>query len=195
MSNLFYKLEMEAFRKGITPRTQESREWFRRKAESLRRVNRDALMREEPIQQSTRFQPGAMTMFFYDPKTKDKLPYYDKFPLTIVVDSAPKGFYGLNLHYLPPALRAKFLDGLLDNLNNKYYDDKTRFAVSYNYLKRSSRMKYFQPCFKHYLTSNVKSKFAMVEAPEWEIAAFLPTAQFEKAGKNKVYADSRRMVR
>jgi hypothetical protein len=152
-------------------------------------------MREEPIQQSTRFQPGAMTMFFYDPKTKDKLPYYDKFPLTIVVDSAPKGFYGLNLHYLPPALRAKFLDGLLDNLNNKYYDDKTRFAVSYNYLKRSSRMKYFQPCFKHYLTSHVKSKFAMVEAPEWEIAAFLPTAQFEKAGKNKVYADSRRMVR
>lgn len=195
MSNLFYKLEMEAFRKGITPRTQESREWFRRKAENLRRVNRNALMREDPIKQTARFQPGAMTMFFYDPKTKDQLPYYDRFPLAVIVDEAPKGFYGLNLHYLPPTLRAKFLDGLLDNLNNNYYDEKTRFAVSYNYLKRASKMKYFQPCFKHYLTDHVKSKFAIVEAPEWEIAAFLPTAQFEKASKNKVYADSRRMVR
>lgn len=185
---------MEAFRKGITPRTQESREWFRRKAENLRRVNRDALMREDPIKRTSSFQPGAMTMFFYDPKTKDQLPYYDRFPLAIIVDEAPKGFYGLNLHYLPPTLRAKFLDGLLDNLNNKYYDEKTKFAVSYNYLKRASKMKYFKPCFKHYLTDHVKSKFAIVEAPEWEIATFLPIAQFEKAGKNKVYADSRRML-
>ena len=195
MSNLFHNLEMEAFRKGITPRTQESREWFRRKAENLRRVNRETLMNEEPVKKVAKFQPGAMTMFFYDPKTKKQLPYYDKFPLAIVVDSAPGGFYGLNLHYLPPTLRAKFLDGLLGNLNNKYYDERTNFAVSYSYLKKASKMRYFQPCFKHYLTSQVKSKFAIVEAPEWEIAAFLPTAQFEKASKNKVYADSRRMVK
>ena len=27
-SNLFQRLEIEAFRAGITPRTKESREWF-----------------------------------------------------------------------------------------------------------------------------------------------------------------------
>ena len=195
MSNLFYNLEMEAFRKGITPRTKESREWFRRKAQSLRRVNRNELMKNEPIELKARFQPGAMVMFFYDPKTKEQLPYYDSFPLAIVVDAADNGFYGLNLHYLPPMLRAKFLDGLLENTNNKYYDEKTRFAITYDYLKRSSRMKYFKPCFKHYLTSHVRSRFAMVAAPEWEIATFLPTADWQKAGANKVYADSRRMLR
>jgi hypothetical protein len=195
MSNLFQNLEMEAFRKGITPRTQESRDWFRKKAQSMRRVNRNQIMKEEPIELVGKFQPGAMAMFFYNPKTKDKLPYYDSFPLTIIVDSAPGGFYGLNLHYLPPILRAKFLDVLLDNTNNKAYDEKTRFAVNYNYLKKSARTKYFAPCFKHYLTDHVKSRFAIVPAPEWEIATFLPLADWQKASGNKVYVDSRRMLR
>lgn len=194
MSNLFQKLELEAFRKGITPRTQESRDWFRQKASALRRISREQLMREEPLERSNSFVPGAMVMFFYDPKTKDKLPYYDTFPLTIVVDAAEGGFYGLNLHYLPPVLRAKFLDGLLDKTNNKYYDERTNFALTYKYLKASSRMRYFKPCFKHYLSDHVKSRFSVVPAPEWEIATFLPTAQFKKASAQKVYADSRRMI-
>lgn len=194
MSNLFQNLEMEAFRKGITPRTRESRDWFRKKAQTLRRVRRSEVMNSEPIELKNRFMPGAMTMFFYQPKTRDKLPYYDAFPLTIIVDKAEGGFYGLNLHYLPPALRAKFLDGLLDNTNNKYYDEKTRFALTYNYLKKSARMKYFKPCFKHYLTDHVRSRFAVVPAPEWEIATFLPLADWRKAGATAVYRDSRGMI-
>ena len=43
---------------------------------------------------------GRMSMFFYDPKFKKELPYYDRFPLTILVEPAPGGFYGLNLNYL-----------------------------------------------------------------------------------------------
>jgi len=194
MSNLFQTLELEAFRKGITPRTRESREWFRRKANQLRRVNRNQLMNEEPIDLKSNFRPGAMMMFFYDPKTKEKLPYYDAFPLVIVVGPAEGGFYGLNLHYLPPLLRAKFLDGLMDNLTNKKFNDNTRFAVTYNYLKRASNMRYFKPCFKHYLSDHVRSRFAFVSAPEWEIAAFLPTADWQKSSSSAVYRDSRKMV-
>jgi hypothetical protein len=194
MSNLFQTLELEAFRKGINPRTQQSRDWFRQKARSLRRVNRNQLMKEDPIQLRSRFQPGAMAMFFYDPKTKDKLPYYDSFPLVIVVDAAEGGFYGLNLHYLPPTLRAKFLDGLMDRLTDKKFDEKTRFAVSYQYLKSATKLKYFKPCFKHYLTSNVRSRFAVVPAPEWEIATFLPTADWQKGSGRQVYKDSRNMI-
>lgn len=194
MSNLFQTLELEAFRKGITPRTKESRDWFRKKAQTLRRVNRNQLMRSEQLDLTARFAPGAMCMFFYDPKTKDKLPYYDKFPLAIVVDKAEGGFYGLNLHYLPPTLRAKFLDGLLDNLSDKRYDDNTKIAVSYQYLKKASSMKYFKPCFKHYLTDHVRSRFAVVPAPEWEIATFLPTADWQKGSASAVYRDSRGML-
>lgn len=194
MSNLFNKLELQAFRSGITPRTKESRDWFRRKALALRNVSRSALMKEEPVTLSNRSVVGSMYMFFYDPKHKDTLPYYDSFPLVIVIDKAKGGFLGLNLHYLPPILRAKFLDALLDITSNDKYDETTKFAMSYSLLKKSSKYKYFKPCIKHYLASNVRSRFAKVHAPEWEIAAFLPTADWQKAGKSTVYSNSRRMI-
>ena len=47
MSNLFQKLELEAFRAGITPRTAESREWLRKRIQRLTRINREQLMRED----------------------------------------------------------------------------------------------------------------------------------------------------
>ena len=193
MSNLFQKLEIEAFRKGITPRSKESMAWFRNKAQKLRPSRRD-LLRDESLTLKNRPRVGDMFMYFYDPKTKDTLPYYDRFPLTILVDRAPKGFYGLNLHYLPLDVRAKFLDALLDNLNNKRYDESTRFRLSYEMLKGASKLRAFRPCFKRYLSAHVRSRFAKVEAPEWEIATFLPTADFEKASSTEVYRDSRRKM-
>lgn len=194
MSNLFHTLELEAFRKGITPRTEQSREWFMTRAKQLNNINRNMLMKEEPVQIRNQTAIGNMYMFFYDAKHKDTLPYYDKFPLVIVIGPAKNGFLGLNLHYLPPVLRAKFLDALLDILNNKQYDESTRFTVSYNLLQRTAKMKYFKPCVKHYLKDHVKSRFSKVLAPEWEIATFLPTADWQGASASRVYKDSRRAI-
>ena len=192
MGNLFQKLELEAFRKGINPRTQESRDWFRKRVQRLTRVNRDQLMREPEVTRRATHSYGGMFMYFYDPKHKDKLPYYDRFPLTIPVEPAKGGFRGINLHYLPPILRAKFLDALLNITNNKKYDESTKFNLTYNLLNGSRNMRYFKPCFKHYLLNHVKSRFAEVPAPEWEIATFLPTAQWEKSTAGAIYSDSRK---
>jgi len=194
MTNIFQKLEYEAFRAGITPRSRESMDWFRRKAQSMGRVDRRQLMNQDPVELRNRGILGNMYMYFYDPKTKDTLPYYDSFPLTIVVGPAAGGFYGLNLHYLPPVLRARMLDGLMDITNNKSYDETTKFQIRYNMLQRTSKLKYFKPCFKHYLNEHVRSRFALVPAPEWEIATFLPTADFQKSSKATVYRDSRKMI-
>ena len=194
MSKLFQNLELAAFRKGITPRSKESREWFRKQASALGKVNRNQLMNEPEMKLTGKQIPGGMFMFFYDPKGKDKLPYYDSFPLTIIVDKAPGGFTGLNLHYLPMVLRAKFLDALMEITDDKKYDENTKFNLSYSMLKKASSMKYFKPCFKRYLTANVRSRFALVPAPEWEIATFLPTQDFQKSSASNVYSDSRRMI-
>lgn len=194
MSTLFQKLEYEAFRAGITPRTEQSREWFMNKVKDMKNINRNTLMKEEPIQLKNRQVIGSMFMFFYDPKHKETLPYYDSFPLVIVLKPAPGGFLGLNLHYLPPVLRAKFLDSILDVTNNKRYDESTKFNLTYKMLESASKYKYFKPCIKHYLTDHVRSRFAMVQAPEWEIATFLPTADFQKATTREVYRDSRAMI-
>ena len=193
MSNLFQKLEYEAFRAGITPRTKESRDWFRKKARAMR-VNRSQLMQEDEIQLRSRSATGAMFMFFYDPKHKKTLPYYDSFPLIIAVGGAEGGFIGWNVQYRRIAGRAKFLDGLMDTTNNKKYDESTKFAISYNMLKSASKLKYFKPCYKHYLTKHVRGRLALVPAPEWEIATFLPTADFQKASTSTIYGQSRSMI-
>jgi hypothetical protein len=196
MSNLFAKLEQEAFRAGITPRSRASIRWFKNKIGAMRSVNRQALMQEKEIQkmQADSSMIGSMFMYFYDPKLKLTLPYYDKFPLIIMVGPAAGGFYGLNLHYLPMTLRAKFLDTLMGMTNNKKYDTSTTFNVKYEFLQKAAGAKYFKPCFKHYLTKHVRGQVALVSAPEWEIATFLPTADFEKASQNTVWGDSRRII-
>ena len=194
MSNLFQKLEIEAFKKGIQPRTRESRDWFRRKVQRLTRVNRSSLMSSPELQKANQPAPGKMMMYFYDPKHKETLPYYDRFPLSIMVGPAPGGFFGLNLHYIPPVLRAKMLDSLLDVTNNTAYDETTKFNLSVRMLKSAAKFKYYEPCHKHYLLNHVKSRFAVVQPAEWEIATFLPTAQWEKASASRIYSDSRKVI-
>ena len=78
-----------------------------------------------------------------------------------MVGPAEGGFYGLNLHYLPPTLRAKFLDGLMDTMNNKKYDETTKFQINYSMLQRAAKLKYFKACYKHYLNNHVRSPFAI----------------------------------
>jgi|SRR5210317_181506 len=191
--SLFQKVEYEAFRAGITPRTRESRAWFRKKVQNMK-VNRRDLMNSEPVEKRARSVAGSMYMFFYDAKHRDTLPYWDGFPLIIAVGPAPKGFYGLNLHYLPIPLRAKFLDKLIEITNNNRYDETTKIEASYSLLKATSKFRYFKPCFKHYLTSQVEGKLAYIPPPEWEIATFLPMAQWQKGNQSQVYRDSRSMI-
>ena len=194
MSNIFNKMTTQAFRAGITPRSKESREWFLKKAQNMRSINREALMKEDPLKARSKQIIGGMYMFTYDPKHKETLPYYDIFPLVIVIGPAKGGFMGLNLHYLPPKLRLQFFANLMDIQGSKLSDD-AKFRLTYRMLRKSSNLRYFKPCLKHYLNSQVTSRFAEVPAPEWEIAVFLPTAQFRKRNSYKVHYDSRQMIR
>tara|TARA_B100000900_G_scaffold384591_1_gene373530 strand:- start:376 stop:966 length:591 start_codon:yes stop_codon:yes gene_type:complete len=196
MANLFQKLELEAFRAGITPRTQESRAWFRQKAQALTRINRRELMSSEEIKLVNKSNPliGSMNMFFYDPKHKETLPYYDRFPLVIISGPAPGGFYGMNLHYISPIMRAKFLDGLMEVTNNKKFDDSTRFRARYEMINKIKSLRFYKPCYKHYLFPHVKSRLARVAPTEWEIATFLPTADWAKSSARNVYRQSREMI-
>ena len=189
--SLFFQLEREAFRKGIKARSEEAMEWFRRRVKELGRMNPHDILKDPALERRQRFASGNMYMYWYDPKHKQTLPYYDTFPLSIMVSRAKDGFYGLNLHYLSPKVRARFLDELLLTLNNDRYDDSTKMKINYNLLKSVNKYREFKPCFKHYLTKHVDSKIVMVQPPEWEIAIFLPTERFNKKNKTHVWGESK----
>ena len=191
MASLFDKLEAEAFRKGLPNRSKEASDWFRTKLKSMNPINMHKMMKDDRLTKKQRPRVGDMFMYAYDPKHRKTLPYYDRFPLTIMVQKAPGGFYGLNLHYLPLKQRAIFLDRLSQIANNQKYDETTRMKLSYNLLKGAAKYKYFAPCFKHYLTEQIDSKIMKVEASEWGIAIFLPTENFAKKKKTFVWKESR----
>ena len=190
MASLFDKLESEAFRKGIQARTKEAEVWFAKNVKKLGKLGPNVL--KDDRLKKTSIRAGDMVMYTYDPKLKKTLPYYDTFPLAIIVGKAPGGFHALNLHYLPPKVRAIFLDKLNDVTNNQKFDDSTKFKITYKLLQSTKNYKYFAPCYKHYLTPNVTSSVMKVNAAEWNIAIFLQTANFKKASVGTVWADSKR---
>jgi len=191
VASLFDQLESEAFRKGITARSKEASVWFAKKAKELGPVGKKVLS-DSRLGDGGDTKSGDMVMYIYDPKLKKTLPYYDTFPLTIMVGPAPGGFFGINLHYLPPKIRAIFLDNLNDVASNQKFNKTTRFRITYNLLKATKGYKYFKPCFKHYLTEHVSSKIMKVDAAEWNIAIFLQTAAFKKKTESFIWTRSRR---
>ena len=134
---------------------------------------------------------GKLNMFFYDPKFKKKLPYYDTFPLVLPLETYSDGFLGVNLHYLPIPLRIKLLDRLVDYSNNTAFDESTRLVVNYSRLKK---IKLVQPTIHKYLAGHVKSQFRRIDADEFTVATLLPVQRFKKASSKEVWAESRGMI-
>lgn len=205
MAKIFDEILLKGIRSGQVPaRTDAAREWYREIAKENTRKNRNRtqgdklireLRRDDDRRQDERFMMGNMYLFNYDPKHKDTLPYYDMFPLIFPINKAKGGFLGINMHYLPPVLRAKLMDSLYETITNKNYDDTTKLNISYRILNGAAKYKEFAPTVKHYLTSHVRSRPAYIHPTEWDIALFLPTQKFVGASANKVYADSRKIIR
>ena len=130
---------------------------------------------------------GNMYLFSYDAKHKDKLPYFDRFPLSIVIGFKPAGILSLNLHYLPPRKRIILLNKLIQVSNIKEISPNSRLKLNYGIVKTASKL--YAPAVKYHLFSQLRSKFIKVEPEEWHETAMLPLANFN-VSNIKVYADS-----
>lgn len=149
----------------------------------------------ETYRQTTGFRMGRMYCFYYDPKGKDKLSYYDRFPMVLVLERYTDGFLGLNLHYLPFQYRIAFLGKLMKFAEMDDAGEIQRLRVTYDILTASKRLKEFKPCLKRYLTGHIQSKILAIQSNEWDIAAFLPIQQFKKASATKVWQESVEEIR
>jgi hypothetical protein len=150
----------------------------------------------KPLANTTaKFRIGSMYFFAYDPKGKNELDYYDKFPLVIPLESYSDGFLGLNLHYLPMKYRIYFMRKLMPRAILNDDNEIMRLRISYEMLDASRRYKEFRPCVKRYLYSHIRSRILAVEPEEWDIAMYLPVQQFKKATATKVWKESVEEIR
>lgn len=175
--------------------SKKSRAWFSQQVLILRgqRITPQKVLTSNANQLRQRISPGFLYMFSYDPKYKEELPYYDAFPLVFPYATAPGGFIGLNLHYLPYQMRITLLDRLMTFANNDKMDETTKIKYSWQLINGVSRYKLAQPCIKQYLNEHVRSPFRRIESNDWATAMMLPVEQFTKATREQVWTDSRRI--
>jgi hypothetical protein len=176
--------------------SRDSLKWFQEKMANIRGLSRDpAYIAKEQFRHDNRFKLGQLYCFFYDPKGKDDLPYYDKFPMVLALEKYNDGFLGLNLHYLPFKYRVAFLTKLLEYATYNANDEIKRLRVTYDILNGTKRFKEFRPCIKRYLHGHIRSKILTIQPNEWEVASLLPLQQFKGAKPQEVWQESIEEIR
>jgi len=181
----------------LTNAVKRSRGWFEKQVAAMAQQNitPNKVLKGEPSHLRSAIVPGNLYMYVYDPKTKDDLPYYDRFPLVFPFRKTQDGFYGLNMHYLPYHLRINLLDQLLVFKNNSRMDETTRIKYSWALIDGVSRFAPPKPCVKQYLSGHVRSQFRQIYSEDWATAMLLPVERFVGASKQQVWADSRKIIR
>jgi hypothetical protein len=161
----------------MADKQKDSIDWFKYKASSAAGYRKNIIGRQDRVRDDTVI--GKLYFFYYDPKHKDKLPIYDRFPLVFPIEGYSDGFLGLNLHYLYWGERKALLDQLMKYRSDSRMDERTRLKLSYQLLANTKKLRgRASTCIKRYLTSHVVGRFIEITPNEWEYALNLPVEIF-----------------
>jgi len=182
----------------LRERSIESLKYFQQRVRTLK-LSSENFYRQSDLTKAKRYLEGRMYTFFYDAKTKEKLPYWDRFPLVLILELRQDGFTGLNLHYLPPRYRVRLLYELykyviLDEEEEADEGMRMKIKMTYQLLTGISKLKMFRPCFKRYLTHRIDGRALEITPEYWDVMSMLPTAQWQKEGATTVYSESIRKI-
>ena len=187
----------------LTKLADEAIQWLREKYETLRNqltIGRSRMSKDpyRIISEGTRekeIQLGHMYFMNYDPKWKNTLKYYDRFPLVIPIEACQRGFIGMNFHYLPYDLREALMKKLITRINLKEDTQRSYIDITYNDVKPFVRYKEVKPTIHKYDITYSSGTFIHIAADEWNTAIHLPVEDFRKASKGHVWMDSRAMIK
>ena len=154
---------------------RKSVDWYRQNVATLSdRVTAAALMRSGKLNGIP--SRGRLNFFYYDPKYKQVLPLYDRFPLVLPLETIPGGFMGMNFHYIRPVQRISLLNNL-QRYASGGMKSTTRIDATYDGIKN---VRIARNTIKKYLYSHVMSNFLRVDFDEAALAVMLPVQQFKK---------------
>ena len=196
MESLIKRLEEETPAE-LEARSLESLRWFQQRVKTMR-LTSESFYRQTSLNKARRYLEGRMYTFFYDAKYKDKLPYWDRFPVVLILDLNQTGFTGLNFHYIPPRYRVRLLYELYKYIK---LDDDTRdenmkqhIRMRYEMLRTISKMRFFKPCYKRYLTTHIEGRALEITPDYWDVMAMLPLADWQKTHAREVYTESIKII-
>ena len=173
---------------------RRSAQWFQDKIKGLKgglrnqfsstnaaKFYREAETKVNPNLLKRRAELGDLFCYYYNPIYRATLPYYDMFPMIMLIGAEKDTFLGINFHYLRPKWRAV----LLDRVSAKLGSGLPRWS-------KLRQIRQIAPTIKRYRFDHIMRRVVPIEENEQEIAIFLPTERFKKSAKAKVWADSER---
>lgn len=171
---------------------KKSRSWFQQQATLLGRqqIQPLRLIKSEPSKNVAKIIPGELYLFMYDAKHQDTLQYWDMFPMVFPFRKLSDGFIGLNLHYLPYAMRITLLDRLMAFRTNSLMNENTRLKYSWSLIQSMSKLKMANSCVHRYLLPHIQSPLKRIDAADWTTALMLPVERFVGASKSRVWTES-----
>ena len=196
MASLLDKVS-DAIRKGtVGQEVKRSARWFQDKIKGLQgtlrnqwsqtnapKFYREAETKLNPRVLKMRANLGDLYAYYYKPKHMMTLPYYDMFPLIMLIGFEKETFLGLNFHYINPKLRAILLDRVTAKIGEG--------IIKWN---KIAKIRQVEPCVKRYRYDHIVRKVIPIEEKEQELAIFLPLERFKKSSKSRVWADSTRKM-
>lgn len=148
---------------------------------------------------------------YSDPKYKDELPFYDAmplfFPLDIKKGSEGPLLRGINIHYLTPVNRKKFLKELetvlrrvamMQNYNPDHLDELPHQNVTRivgRYMEKvyqqggGSAGAHIRQAYRSYFLHRMKGKLKKIPLSEWAQASDVYLPVFRKASPSEVYVE------
>ena len=158
-----YKTIFESIQQDIGGKSR-SRDWYRQKIYQKSPANiitdersdeiGDELKRD--VNLTTTFPRLFNLMFYqYEAKTRQDLPFYDKYPLAFVLETDNRSFFAVNLHYYSPEERMGLVASLAEDKIPK-----------------------FRKGAHKYLLSEVRSPYLILAQPEWQTMCLLPVEEF-----------------
>ena len=187
----------DAIRTGtVGAEVKRSARWFQDKIKGLKgtlrnqwsqtnapKFYREAETKVNPRVLKMRANLGDLYAYYYQPKHMATLPYYDTFPLIMLIGFEKETFLGLNFHYLNPRIRAILLDRVTAKIGSG--------IIKWNKIVKIPQV---APTVKRYRYDHIMRKVIPIEENEQELAIFLPLERFKKASKAKVWADSQKRI-
>lgn len=174
-----YKKLIEKGNVILANSAKKSQDWFTDQINLLKtqRASPYYVMRGSASQNKSNVTIGNMYFFGYDAKLKEKLPYWDQFPLVIPFSIHSDGFTGINFHYLPYGARAYLLDELLA-ISGQRLDELTRLKLSWKTVSSIAKLDFIKSTVHRYLSTHVITHYKKVDSSDWKSALLLPVSKF-----------------
>ena len=145
----------------------------------------------------TRFQPGKIYVFKYDPKYKKELPWFDANPVVLAIEQVNNNDLGINLNLLPVPYKEKLLDELFTKMRIKVDKKETDeilkidalkekpLRITYDGIKAYLEKDGYEFALRQYIPSRKKNQ-AVVSYSKWPEIALCDFMDFNKTNVMKV---------